>query len=161
MRARWLEDAFRLRHRYAHGRVAAPRRTGPAVWTHAEHQLLAAWLIPLLVKAALDKAGHYAWTAADTRRDAAFDSLALLDPFAPAPPDDEEPDEVESDEAALDDALAPEAAQEEVHSSSRRPGETAWECMVRHVELRIAGDEIARLLDADAVETDPGDTEPS
>ena len=83
VRATWLKDAYVLRSQYGHGHVAKPR--SQSTWTIHEHLLLAAIVLPLYVKAVLERDGLYTMTDEDQALDAAFDTLATLDLFAGDP----------------------------------------------------------------------------
>ena len=90
VRAVWLEDMFRVRHHFGHGRVAGSEY--PAIWTDREHLLLASVAFPLYVKAYLQAEGLYVMTEKDAVMDTAFDALLLLEPFSP-PASEENADE--------------------------------------------------------------------
>lgn len=144
VRLRWLEDAFELRHELAHGKVDAPRRT---VWDLREHLLLGAWLAPLLVKAALREAGLYAFTDEDQFRNAAFDRLATLAPFAPA---SAEP-AAAAGQGGLESAAErrgedpPDDAPDEPDDpTSRGP----WAGTLGELRMQFAGEQIQRLWEA-------------
>jgi hypothetical protein len=80
IREAWLADAYRLRGQYSHGHVdESPYRSA---WAPEEHLLLAAYVFPLTVKAALATWGQYRWTEADQIRSDAFDALATLRAFS-------------------------------------------------------------------------------
>lgn len=75
----WLEDAYRLRSQFGHGRIVPSRYR--SVWSEREHLLLSAVIFPLYVKAVLEQEGLYALTEEDQAINSAFEALATLSPF--------------------------------------------------------------------------------
>jgi hypothetical protein len=132
VRSAWLHDAFVLRHHFGHGRVQQPGFT--PTWSVAEHLLLAAWIFPVALKAALATQGTYKLTAEDHFRDRSFDSLAALAPFAPIASED----------------------------PGDREKAAAWHVAMAELRMRFAGEGIERLwyeeqpmaVDADEIEGD-------
>jgi hypothetical protein len=86
VRAAWLKDAYVLRSQYGHGHVTTPPYRSS--WSIHEHLLLGAIVLPLYVKAVLGREGLYTTTDEDRALDAAFDTLATLEPFASDPESD-------------------------------------------------------------------------
>ena len=74
----WLEDFFRMRGEYAHGKRSSKR---PIIWLPYEHLLLGAYVFPLLLKILLNKYRFYKLIEDDIDDINLFEQLADADIF--------------------------------------------------------------------------------
>lgn len=123
LRTIWLNDAFQLRHRYAHGR--SERQRVPPIWTVGEHLLLMAWIFPIAVKAVLATRGHYELMSQDRYRNWVFDALLEIEPFR---------------------AVSAHAVDGDVEDRA------SWRVVIMDAEMRFAGEQIRHLWEASAAQ---------
>lgn len=86
LRYEWMREFYRVRGDFAHGKLYSEQ---PAVWSPAEHLVLATIAFPLVVKKLLVRSNHYEVTDNDRVQIEVFERYADTPNFAASPPDQE------------------------------------------------------------------------